>query len=224
MTDPTSSGDLTNCDSTASGAGSHGNVIANIILGNPSHGIEGLGITRNDDDQDVNGEFDETCTTTVSVFDEEDPTFVEPPDCPAFFECSVPGGVPVEEVVATGCLDFGAEDECSSATVTCPLIDNAQPGEVMLTTMNSVINIFYPEFDPYLRHTSTIPGSSRIPIPSARTGNSSSSRPTPWPKNRTRFSPYPMKPGGSPFRFAISATSRKISEHRAPGFSRSSMA
>ncbi len=58
-TDGTSSGDLTNCDSAASGAGSHGNQVANILVGNPSHGIEGLGITRDDNDQDTNNEWDE---------------------------------------------------------------------------------------------------------------------------------------------------------------------
>ncbi len=59
-TDLTSSGDLTNCDSAASGSGSHGNRVVNLILGNPSNGIEGLGITRDDSDSDDSNQLDET--------------------------------------------------------------------------------------------------------------------------------------------------------------------
>jgi hypothetical protein len=59
LTDATSSGDLTGCDSANSGGGTHGNTVANIVLGNPSRGVEGLGITRDDTDQIGNGEEDE---------------------------------------------------------------------------------------------------------------------------------------------------------------------
>jgi hypothetical protein len=59
-TDVTSAGDFTTCDSANSGAATHGNSVANMILGNPSNGPEGLGITRDDEDQATNGEFDET--------------------------------------------------------------------------------------------------------------------------------------------------------------------
>jgi len=59
LTDATSSGDLTGCDSANSGGGTHGNTVANIALGNPSRGVEGLGITRDDTDQIGNGEEDE---------------------------------------------------------------------------------------------------------------------------------------------------------------------
>jgi len=59
LTDATSSGDLTGCDSANSGGGTHGNTVANIALGNPSRGVEGLGITRDDTDQIGSGEEDE---------------------------------------------------------------------------------------------------------------------------------------------------------------------
>ena len=48
--DATSAGDTTSCDSARSGGGSHGNAVANIVLGNPSRGVEGLGVTRDDAD------------------------------------------------------------------------------------------------------------------------------------------------------------------------------
>jgi len=42
LTDGTGAGDTLHCDSAASSLRSHGNVVANMLVGNPSHGIHGL--------------------------------------------------------------------------------------------------------------------------------------------------------------------------------------